>query len=85
MLNNKVSKENVVDILKDILEDFEMSDDRFDEDLKDYGFDSLSFIRLIVFIEDEFDIEIPDDILLLDEMDTINKIYNVIYQEINKN
>ena len=40
------------------------------------GFDSLDFLEIIYSIEDEFMIDIPDDIM--DSLDTFNKIVDYI-------
>ena len=49
-----------------------------DTDIRSIGIDSISFIKLIVAIEDFFGIEYPDDKLLLDESDTILKITDIV-------
>lgn len=49
-----------------------------DEDIAKDDFDSFTFIKLIVIIEEEFECEIPDKSLLISEMNTVNKIYNVL-------
>ncbi len=49
-----------------------------DEDIAKDNFDSFSFIKLIIIIEEEFECEIPDEKLLISEMNTINKIYKVL-------
>ena len=40
--------------------------------------DSITFIRVVVALEEAFDIEIPDEKLLLTEMNTISKMTEVI-------
>lgn len=47
-----------------IVEQFELNEDRVTEDaglIGDLGLDSLDVIDLAMSIEDEFDIEVPDD------------------------
>lgn len=46
--------------------------------LVDLGMDSLALIRIIVELEDTFCCEIPDDKLLITEMDTVEKITELI-------
>lgn len=48
------------------------------DDLETIGIDSLSFIQIIVAIEDEFECEIPDSKLIVNELNTIKKIYSII-------
>ena len=43
------------------------------DDLETIGIDSLSFIQIIVAIEDEFECEIPDSKLIVNELNTIKK------------
>ena len=40
--------------------------------------DSMTFIKIIVDLEEEFDCEIPDSKLLFSEMNTVNKIMQVL-------
>ena len=40
--------------------------------------DSIVFIRVIVAFEEAFDIEIPDEYLLITEMNTLSKMTDVI-------
>lgn len=49
-----------------------------EEDLSSLGLDSITFIRVIVALEEAFDIEIPDEILLITEMNTVSKMASVI-------
>lgn len=44
------------------------------EDLSEYGFNSLRAMELVVNIEDEFGIELEDEDLLIDNLDTIAKL-----------
>lgn len=58
---------------------------QFDEDLANMGIDSISFIQIIVALEEELDIEIPDEKLLLTEMNTFSKMVDVISAVLNEN
>lgn len=50
-----------------------------DTDLKDYdGYNSIFVVEFIMFIEESFDIEIPDDYYGLDNYKTIGTIVNLI-------
>lgn len=44
------------------------------EDLRELGLDSVAFIKMVVALEEESGKEINDDYLLLDAMNTIEKI-----------
>ncbi len=45
-----------------------------DEDIGPYGLDSIKGIQAMVLLEGEFDIELIDEDLLLENVNTINKI-----------
>ena len=45
-----------------------------DEDLFDAGFDSMSLSRLLVFIEAELGVVIPDEEVVLDEIATLDDL-----------
>lgn len=42
-----------------------------DDDLFDAGFDSMSLSRVLVFVEEEFGVTIPDEDVVLDEISTL--------------
>jgi acyl carrier protein len=46
--------------------------------LLELGMDSMNFIRLVVQLEDEFDIEIPDEEIFLDNFSDIEKICQLV-------
>lgn len=70
--------DKVLKVLNANLENTEITSEQIDEDLSALGMDSITFIRVIVALEEAFDIEIPDEYLLLTEMNTISKMTNVI-------
>lgn len=45
-----------------------------DEDIGQYGLDSIKGIQAMILLEAEFDIELVDEDLLLENVNTINKI-----------
>ena len=77
-MNNLEIKNKIVNILNLILEDNILSENSMDIELELYGFDSLKFVAMIVALEEEFQIEIPDKYLLYSEMNTVNKILCVV-------
>ena len=52
--------------------------------IDDLGMDSVNFIALIIQLESEFDIQIPDDMLLLENFKCVDDIVSVIENEISK-
>ncbi len=56
-----------------ISEDDVKSDSSF---LTDFGGDSLDIIELVLILEDEYGIEVPEEIA--EELDTVQKVYDYI-------
>lgn len=46
--------------------------------LLDLGMDSIMFVSIVVDLETEFGCDIPDDYLVYEKMNTINKMFQVI-------
>ncbi len=69
----------LIEILECYLIDVEWRSIRNDDELTEFGMDSMIFIQMVVDIEAKFNIEIPDEYLLIEKMDTINKIIDVIF------
>lgn len=76
-LLNKISM-----IINSSVENALILPENLNENLCVLGMDSIDFIHVIVALEEEFDIEIPDEKLLITEMDTTAKIANVILDAI---
>ena len=68
----------VLQIFNANIENTEITFGQTEDDLSALGMDSITFIRVIVALEEAFDIEIPDEKLLLTEMNTISKMTEVI-------
>lgn len=54
-----------------------------DELLEAYGMDSFAFIQLIVKLEKEFGIEVPEYLLVVDKWETVNLIVTTLYSILN--
>lgn len=74
----EITKEKIVEIININMENAEILIEQAEEDLSNLGMDSIAFIRIIVSLEEEFECEVPDSKLLLTEMNTVNKIYEVL-------
>ena len=46
--------------------------------------DSITFISMVIEIESHFDIEVPDDYLLIDKFKNVAQIINIIEEELLK-
>lgn len=71
-------QDKVLEILNANIEKAKIKPEQFDEDLSQLGMDSIIFIKIIVALEETYDIEIPDEKLLMEEMNTLNKIVSVV-------
>ena len=78
----------IMEIIKLNIEWEEMRDIQTDENLEKLGMDSLAYIRIIVALEEAFMCEIPEEKLLVSEMNTVDKIYkaivssNIVYENL---
>lgn len=75
----------IFDHLKNIVldeEGIDISDASLSSTLDELGFDSLSTLQMIVAVEDEFGIEIGDDIDKMPE--TVGGVVNMISDAMNK-
>lgn len=75
----EVSIESILRVMNS-LDNIEVSTEQLDESLPDLGMDSISFIQIVVGLEETFDCEIPDSKLLISEMDTVRKMLNVLQE-----
>lgn len=70
--------DKVLKVLNANMENTEITFEQTEDDLSALGMDSIVFIRVVVALEEAFDIEIPDEYLLLTKMKTISKMTDVI-------
>lgn len=82
-MNSNGMNEKVLDAIKASIDGIEISPEQYDEELMQLGVDSISFIQIVVNLEDVFEIEIPDEKLLMEEMGTFNKIITVVTTVLN--
>ncbi len=55
-----------------------------DETLNRVGVDSVNFIEIVVSLEEEFNIAFEDDELLLQNLNTINKLQTIIAGKLDR-
>ena len=73
----EITKEKIFEIVNSV-QDMEVTVDQCDDDLLELGLDSIKFIQIIVSLEEAFECEIPDEKLLLTEMNSVNKMLEVL-------
>lgn len=59
-------------------ENMAVSQEQIEDSLPELGMDSITFIQIVVALEEEFGCEIPDEKLLITEMDTVQKMLDVL-------
>lgn len=74
----EVTINSILSIINENIESNEITLEQADEDLSLLGMDSIKFIQIVVALEESFQIEVPDEELLINKMGTINKILSVV-------
>lgn len=72
----------IINIINDYAENVNIGLEQKNEDLYLLGMNSISFIQIVVALEETFSIEIPDEKLLVSEMGTLNKMVNIVSTEL---
>lgn len=75
-----VTLERVLSIVNTNIKNIDLTAENLDSDFSEFGMDSIAFIQMVVALEEEFECEIPDSKLLLSEMNTVNKILDVLQE-----
>lgn len=74
----EVTKEKILDIINNAIDGDATNPEQLDDDLSELGMDSIKFIQIIVEIEETFECEIPDSKLIITELNTVQKIYDML-------
>ena len=74
----EIKIEKVIEIINENIEKNKLNESMVDIELPQLGIDSITFIKIVVSLEESFDCEIPDSRLLFSEMNTVNKIMKVL-------
>ena len=80
-----IDAEMVLSIINANVKNVNLTMESLDNDLIELGMDSVSFIQMIVVLEDKFQCEIPESQLLISEMNTAGKIINVLQKLFDAN
>lgn len=64
--------------IESYIEGVDLDENCYEVNLAEVGMTSISFIQIIVEIEDRFQIEIPDEYLLFSNMDTVHKMASIV-------
>lgn len=77
-------RDKILEIINSNIEQANIAIEQDDEDLSLLGMDSITFIKIIVAMEETFEIEVPDEKLLITEMGTLNKMIDVVSTALEK-
>ncbi|MCO0831770.1 acyl carrier protein [Fructobacillus sp. W13] len=76
-----LSKEQIYEQIKDeVAKRFAISEDKIEPNadfVEKIGADSIDVVELVVELEDEFDMEVPDE--ELDDLTTLNQVTDYVY------
>ena len=71
-------------VINEVIPEANMNIVKCDENLQNCGMNSIEFIGIIVSLEEKLEIEIPDEYLLITQMNTVTKICNVLSEVLDE-
>ena len=79
-------KRELIELISELFKDkgFDIDIIEYVDLIDDLGMDSITFISIVVEIESHFNIEIPDDMLLLENFKCVDYIISIIETELSK-
>lgn len=78
-----VSVSEILDIINPILEDRVLTEQEINEDLQSLGLTSVTFVMMVVELEDTFGIEMPDEYLLFTRLPSVAVVHEIINSLVN--
>lgn len=88
-MNSTITQEQISQSIREFLFEnylfgYDKNEFRNDTSFLDYGvLDSTGILELIVFIENEFHIEVSDDEILPENMDSVDCVSRLVYRKIS--
>lgn len=85
-MTTETIKQEVIELISELFKDkgFDIDILEYVDLIEDMGMDSITFISIVVEIEEHFAVEVPDDILLLENFKSVDDIVSVIENELSK-
>lgn len=84
MSNAERVQQKILDVINSNIENANLQINQADEDLVAMGMDSIKFISIVVALEEAFEIEYPDDFLLITQSNTLNKLVSIVAGALEK-
>lgn len=75
---NYVRKKIITIVAKNLNDSFDLIEIENSDFIDDFGMDSLDFISIIIELEEEFKIQIPNDLINFDNFRTVLSIETII-------
>lgn len=82
-MTGKINASEILKTVNAVLEK-PIIQDQVEMEFSNIGIDSITFIRMIVSLEETFEIEIPDEKLSISEINTIVKITETVNEVLSK-
>ena len=78
-------KQEVIELISELFKDKGFDNDilEYVDLIDDLGMDSITFISIVVEVEAHFGMEVPDDMLLMDNFKKVDNIVNIIVNELD--
>lgn len=85
-MTSKTIKQEVIELISELFKDkgFDIDIIEYVDLIDDMGMDSITFISIVVEIEAHFGIEVPDDMLLLENFKCVDDVVSIIENELSK-
>ena len=85
-MTTETIKQEVIELISELFKDkgFDIDIIEYVDLIDDLGMDSITFISIVVEIEAHFDIEVPDDMLLLENFKCVDDIVSIVKNELSK-
>lgn len=83
-MENSILKEKIIETLNKLFPNMEVDADVFEHVslIDDLGIDSISFVKLVIALEMEFNFKFDDDKLLISEFPTVQSLFEYVDKKI---
>lgn len=85
-MTTETIKQEIIELVSELFKDkgFDIDIIEYVDLIDDMGMDSITFISIVVEIEAHLGIEVPDDMLLLENFKCVDDIVNIVENELSK-
>lgn len=85
-MTTEIIKQEVIELISELFKDkgFDIDILEYVDLIDDLGMDSITFISIVVEIEAHFDIEVPDEMLMLENFKSVDNIVSIVENELSK-